>query len=83
MAGYVGNLTRVNNMDINYAQSAIFTTSDFAFTTNDIRSEDTPNSEMTVIADVNLELLKELHEYGSVNTLKDRRKDLYEVKLKK
>ena len=38
---------------------------------------------MTVIADVNLELLKELHEYGSVNTLKDRRKDLYEVKLKK
>ncbi|WP_425422481.1 GNAT family N-acetyltransferase [Phaeodactylibacter xiamenensis] len=83
MAGAVGNLPRVNNMDINYAQSAIFTPSDFAFPTNAIRSEATPNTEMTVIADVNLELLKELHEYGSVNTLKDRRKDLYEVKLKK
>lgn len=83
MAGAVGNLPRVNNMDINYAQSAIFTPSDFAFPTNAIRSEATPNTEMTVIADVNLELLKELHEYGSVNTLKDRRTDLYEVKLKK
>ena len=28
----------------------------------------TPNTEMTVIADVSLELLKELHEFGSVNT---------------
>jgi len=83
MAGAVGNLPRVNNMDINYAQSAIFTPSDFAFPTNAIRSEATPNTEMTVIADVNLQLLKELHEYGSVNTLKDRRRDLYEVKLKK
>jgi len=82
IAGAVGNLPRVNNMDINYAQSAIFTPSDFAFPTNAIRSEATPNTEMTVIADVNLELLKELHEYGSVNTLKDRRQDLYEVKLK-
>ncbi len=83
IAGAVGNLPRVNNMDINYAQSAIFTPSDFAFPTNAIRSEATPNTEMTVIADVNLELLKELHEYGSVNTLKDRRTDLYEVRLKK
>ncbi len=82
IAGAVGNLPRVNNMDINYAQSAIFTPSDFAFPTNAIRSEATPNTEMTVIADVNLELLKELHEYGSVNTLKDRRQDLYELKLK-
>jgi predicted amidohydrolase/GNAT superfamily N-acetyltransferase len=83
MAGAVGNLPRVNNMDINYAQSAIFTPSDFAFPTDAIRSEATPNTEMTVIADVNLELLKELHEYGSVNTLKDRREDLYEVRLKR
>ncbi len=83
IAGAVGNLPRVNNMDINYAQSAIFTPSDFAFPTNAVRAEATPNTEMTVIADVNLELLKELHEYGSVNTLKDRRKDLYEVKLKR
>ena len=83
LAGCVGNLPRVNNMDINYAQSAIFTPSDFAFPTNAIRAEATPNTEMTVIADVSLELLKELHEFGSVNTLKDRRKDLYKVVMKK
>jgi len=83
MAGCVGNLPRVNNMDINYAQSAIFTPSDFAFPTNAVRAEATPNTEMTVIADVSLELLKELHEFGSVNTLKDRRADLYKVVLRK
>lgn len=79
IAGCVGNLPRVNNMDINYAQSAIFTPSDFAFPSDGIRAEATPNTEMTVIADLDMELLKELHSYGSVRTLKDRRSDLYEV----
>ncbi len=83
IAGCVGNLPKVNNMDIQYAQSSIFTPSDFAFPTNSIKAEATPNTEMTVIADVNLELLKELHSHGSVNTLKDRRKDLYEIVWKK
>ena len=83
IAGCVGNLPRVNNMDIQFAQSAIFTPSDFAFPTNAIKAEATPNTEMTVIGDVNLELLKELHNFGSVQTLKDRRRDLYEIRLKK
>ncbi len=83
IAGCVGNLPRVNNMDIQFAQSAIFTPSDFAFPTNAIKAEATPNTEMVVVADVDLELLKELHNFGSVHTLKDRRTDLYEVILKK
>jgi predicted amidohydrolase len=83
IAGCVGNLPKVNNMDIQYAQSAIFTPSDFQFPTNAIKSEATPNTEMTVIADLDLELLKELHEYGSVKTMKDRRTDLYEIIWKK
>lgn len=83
IAGCVGNLPKVNNMDIQYAESAIFTPSDFAFPTNAIKAEATPNSEMTVIGDIDLELLKELHEFGSVRNLKDRRLDLYQVKLKK
>ncbi|WP_258103683.1 bifunctional GNAT family N-acetyltransferase/carbon-nitrogen hydrolase family protein [Marinoscillum sp. MHG1-6] len=83
IAGCVGNLPKVNNMDIQYAQSAIFTPSDFAFPTNAIKAEATPNTEMTVIGDVDLELLKELHEFGSVRNLKDRRNDLYQVKIKK
>lgn len=82
ITGCVGNLPKVNNMDIQYAQSAIFTPSDFAFPTNAIKSEATPNTEMTVIGDVDLELLKELHEFGSVRNLKDRRLDLYQIKIK-
>ncbi len=83
IAGCVGNLPRVNNMDIQFAQSAIFTPSDFSFPTNTVTAEATPNTEMTVIADVNLELLKELHSFGSVQTRKDRRSDLYKIVWKK
>jgi predicted amidohydrolase/ribosomal protein S18 acetylase RimI-like enzyme len=82
IAGCVGNLPKVHNMDIQFAQSAIFTPSDFSFPTNAIKAEATPNTETTVIADLDLELLKELHEFGSVRILKDRRTDLYELKLK-
>jgi predicted amidohydrolase/GNAT superfamily N-acetyltransferase len=82
IAGCVGNLPKVNNMDIQYAQSAVFTPSDFAFPSNGIKAETTPNTEMTLIVDVDLDLLKELHEHGSVKILKDRRTDLYEIKKK-
>ncbi|MDF7806117.1 bifunctional GNAT family N-acetyltransferase/carbon-nitrogen hydrolase family protein [Pontiellaceae bacterium B12219] len=82
IAGAVGNLPNVNNMDIQYAQSAILTPSDFSFPTNTIKAEATPNTEMVLIADVNLDLLKELHSRGSVRNLKDRRKDLYTIQHK-
>ena len=83
IAGAVGNLPKVNNMDIQYAQSAVFTPSDFAFPNNAIKAEATPNAEMVLLADVDLYLLRELHEYGTVKTMKDRRKDLYDVRLLK
>ena len=83
IAGSVGNLPRVNNMDIQYSQSAVFTPSDFAFPNNAIKAEATPNTEMVLIADVDLYALRDLHEYGTVKVLKDRRKDLYEVNLLK
>ncbi|TSD63526.1 GNAT family N-acetyltransferase [Inquilinus sp. KBS0705] len=79
IAGCVGNLPNVNNMDISYAQSAVFTPSDFGFPMNGVQSEATPNSEMIVIADVDLSVLSALHEYGSVQNLKDRRTDLYGI----
>lgn len=82
ISGCVGNLPRVENMDIHYAQSAVFTPSDFQFPTNAIKSEATPNTEMMLIADVDLVQLKELHEHGSVQTMKDRRTDLYDVTLR-
>ena len=82
IAGSVGNLPRVHNMDIQYAQSAVFTPCDFAFPTDGKRAEATPNTEMILISDVDLDLLNELHTYGSVRNLKDRRKDLYNLTYK-
>ena len=79
IAGCVGNLPGVNNMDIQFGQAAVFTPSDFAFPTNSIKAEATPNTEMTLIVDVALNLLKELHHYGSVKTISDRREDLYQI----
>ena len=83
IAGSVGNLPRVHNMDIQYAQSGVFTPCDFAFPTDGKRAEATPNTEMILVSDVDLDLLSALHTYGSVRNLKDRRNDVYEVKLKK
>jgi len=37
---------------------------------------------MILIADVDLDLLRELNEFGSVRNLKDRRTDLFELNLK-
>lgn len=81
IAGSVGNLPKVENMDIQFAQSAVFTPCDFPFPTNGIKAEATPNTEMILVADVDLDLLRELHEFGSVKNLKDRRTDVYHVGL--
>lgn len=79
IAGSVGNLPHVHNMDIQFAQSMVFTPCDFAFPSNGIKAEATPNTEMILIADVDLDLLKELHEFGSVRNLKDRRVDIFQL----
>lgn len=80
IAGSVGNLPKVHNMDIQYAQSMVLTPCDFAFPANGIKAETTPNTEMILIVDVDLDLLKELNQFGSVRNLKDRRKDLFDIK---
>lgn len=80
IAGSVGNLPNVHNMDIQYSQSMVFTPCDFAFPTNGVKAEATPNTEMILIADVDIDLLRELHQFGSVRNLKDRRKDLFQLK---
>ena len=80
IAGSVGNLPKVSNMSIQFAQSMVFTPCDFAFPTNCVKAEAPANTEMILIADVDLNLLRELHKFGSVRNLEDRRPDLYELK---
>ena len=79
IAGAVGNLPKVQASDTHYAQSAVFTPSDFAFPSNSIIAEAAPNAEALLVAEVNLDLLKTLHEHGTVTTLKDRLPSLYRL----
>ena len=79
ISGSVGNLPNVHNMDIQFAQSMVITPCDFPFPTNGVKAEATPNTEMILIADVDIDLLRELNQYGSVRNLKNRRKDIYSV----
>lgn len=82
IAGTVGNLPTVHNMDIQYAQSGIFTPADFQFARDAIEAECNPNIETMIIDEVDLELLKRHRQSGSVLNWRDRRTDLYETRLK-
>lgn len=79
IAGSVGNLPKVDNVDIQYGQSAVFSPSDFAFPHDAIVSETTPNTEMTLIVDLDFDKLTQLENEGSVRNYLDRRRDLYRV----
>jgi len=81
-SGCTGNLPFVENMDINYAQSGIFTPSDFPFAPDGIAGECQANLEDVAIADIDLEVLRRNRLSGTVRTWHDRRTDLYEVVAK-
>jgi len=79
ISGSIGNLPGVENMDIQYAQSAVFCPSDFSFPPEAIVAEATPNTETTLVVDLDIDLLKKLRTQGTVRNLQNRRKDLYRV----
>lgn len=79
ITGSVGNIPNISNMDIQYSQSAVFSPSDFAFPHDAVVAEATPNTEMTLLVDLDLDLLKELRMQGSVRNFMDRRLDLYKI----
>jgi len=79
ISGSIGNLPGVENMDIQYAQSAVFSPSDFSFPPEAIVAEATPNTETTLVVDLDIDLLKKLRTQGTVRNLQSRRNDLYRV----
>lgn len=83
ISGTVGNLPQTENMDIQYAQSAIFAPSDFEFARDGIVGETNANVEMALIGDVDLEILRRQRQDGTVKQLKDRRHDVYRVEYRK
>jgi predicted amidohydrolase/ribosomal protein S18 acetylase RimI-like enzyme len=83
MAGNVGNLPGVENMDVQYAQSCILTPCDFPFARDGIAADTTPNVETIALADVRISSLVSARNSGTVQNLKDRRFDLYSIKWHK
>ncbi|MCB1723512.1 MAG: GNAT family N-acetyltransferase [Gammaproteobacteria bacterium] len=79
MSGNVGNLPGVANMDIQYAQSCILTPCDFPFARDGIAADTTPNVEMVAFADLRPDTLRVARNSGTVQNLRDRRHDLYNV----
>ena len=79
MAGNVGNLPRVQNADIHYAQSCILSPCDFPFHRDGIAADTSPNVETVAFADIRLASLYQARASGTVVNLKDRRHDLYSV----
>jgi len=77
LTGTVGSLPTVDFMRANYGQAAIITPNDIPFPPRGILAEGEINDDTVVTADLDLDLLYEVRERGSVTTWRDRRTDLY------
>ncbi len=75
----VGSLPGVASMDFPYIRSAVFSPSDHGFPENAVVGETPPGTETTLLADLDLSDLENLHRQGSVTNLRQRRTDLYQV----
>lgn len=78
LAGNVGNLPDVANMDVQYGQAAVFTPSDFAFARDGIAAEADSNEETVLICDLDLDSLSAARSAGTVTPRLDRRHDLFQ-----
>ncbi|MCY8231682.1 carbon-nitrogen hydrolase family protein [Priestia endophytica] len=76
-SGTVGSLPTVDFMRANFGQAAVITPNDIPFPPKGLLVEGEINQDMIVTTDLNLELLYQVRESGSVTTWRDRRTDLY------
>ncbi|KON87664.1 acyltransferase [Sporosarcina globispora] len=77
VTGTIGSLPTVDFMRANFGQAAVITPNDIPFPPKGIMVEGELNDDMIVTADLDLSLLYEVRERGSVTTWRDRRTDLY------
>ncbi|TWT79969.1 Carbon-nitrogen hydrolase [Planctomycetes bacterium CA13] len=79
ISGCTGNLPFVENSDIHYAPSGIYTPADAEFARDAIAAECNPNVETVIIHDLDFEQLRRHRKTGSVQNWHDRKGDLYRV----
>ncbi len=78
-SGCTGNLPFVENADLHYAQSGVYTPADISFARDGIAAEAEPNVETVIIHDLDLEALRRARRKGTVRNWHDRRLDLYRI----
>lgn len=78
-AGCVGNLPFVENADVHYAQSGVYTPLDVGFAWDGIAAEASPNQETVLVHEVDTEQLRRHRMGGTTRNWNDRRTDLYRV----
>jgi len=83
-AGGAGYLENVENADHHYAESCILTPcdssfGDHGFAEGGIAAIAPPSEEVLIFADLDIPSLHKARESGTVQNLKDRRSDLYEI----
>lgn len=79
LAGNVGNLPDVENMDIQYGQACVLTPCDFAFARDGVKAEADSNEETVLICDLHLDDLMTARHGGTVTPRLDRRVDLFRL----
>jgi predicted amidohydrolase/GNAT superfamily N-acetyltransferase len=79
LAGNVGNLPDVDNMDIQYGQAAVLSPSDFPFARDGIAAEADSNEETLLICDLDLDDLHQSRGGGTVTPRLDRRPDMFRL----
>ncbi|CAG7629421.1 carbon-nitrogen hydrolase family protein [Paenibacillus allorhizosphaerae] len=75
--GTVGSLPTVDFMRGNYGQAAIITPNDVPFPPGGLMTVGEINGDMVITGDLDISLLHQIREKGSVTTWRDRRTDLY------
>jgi len=79
LCGATGNLPSVSGADIHYAQSAILTPSDIAFSRDGVGAEANANTETLLVHELDLDALRRTRRTATVRPWLDRRTDLYRV----
>ena len=80
VAGCVGSVPGNEVIDFQHAASAIFSPSDFPFPEQAVLAEAPANVATCVVTELEMEKLYTLRQSGSVQTGRDCRRDLYEIR---
>lgn len=82
ISGCVGNLPNVENADVHYAESAVYTPADFGFSRDAVAAASGPNVETLLVQDVDLDLLRRYRQESAAQQWRERRKGLFRLTWK-